>query len=132
MEKGKKKISFKKYILWFWGIVLGGFSLILLLFFIASVGGFGALPTFEELENPQTNIATEVISTDGKTIGKYATENRTPIKYKELPENLKVLFRSVAMMVPDREIIIRVKLCAVGYSRFSELAKKFRVLYTSS
>ena len=30
-------------------------------------------------------------------------------------------------MVPDREI--RVKLCAVGYSRFSELAKKFRVLY---
>ena len=88
MEKGKKKISFKKYILWFWGIVLGGFSLILLLFFIASVGGFGALPTFEELENPQTNIATEVISTDGKTIGKYATENRTPINYKELPENL--------------------------------------------
>jgi penicillin-binding protein 1A len=88
MKKEAKKKSFKKYILWFWGIVLGGFSLILLLFFIASVGGFGALPTFEELENPQTNIATEVISTDGKTIGKYATENRTPINYKELPENL--------------------------------------------
>ena len=88
MKKKEKKISFKKYILWFWGIVLGGFSSILLLFFIASIGGFGALPTFEELENPQTNIATEVISTDGKTIGKYATENRTPINYKELPENL--------------------------------------------
>ncbi|WP_298767315.1 transglycosylase domain-containing protein [uncultured Polaribacter sp.] len=80
--------SFKKYLKWFWGLVLGGFALILLLFLIASVGGFGALPTFEELENPQTNLATEVISADGKTIGKYATENRTPIHFNELPDNL--------------------------------------------
>lgn len=49
---------------------------------------FDALPSFEELENPQTNLATEVISIDGKTIGKYATENRTPITFKELPTNL--------------------------------------------
>lgn len=84
----KKTTNFKKYLLWFWGILLGGFSLLILLFFIASIGGFGALPTFEELENPQTNVATEVISADGVTIGKYATENRTPITYKELPQNL--------------------------------------------
>ncbi len=84
----KKQVSYKKYILIFWGVILTGFISVALLFFITSIGGFGPLPTFEELENPQTNLATEVISADGVTIGKYATENRTPIKFKELPENL--------------------------------------------
>ena len=84
----KKNINLKKYIIWFWSLTLGGLFIIVLLFFTASIGGFGALPTFEELENPQTNLATEVISADGVTIGKYATENRTPIKFKELPTNL--------------------------------------------
>ena len=84
----KVTTNFKKYLLWFWGIVIGGILLIFVLFYITSTGTFGALPTFEELENPQTNLATEVISSDGVTIGKYAKENRTPVKFKELPENL--------------------------------------------
>ena len=80
--------NFKKYLILFWGIILVVFLIIFLLFYTTSTGGFGALPTFEELENPQTNLATEVISIDGKTIGKYAKENRTPIKFKELSTNL--------------------------------------------
>ena len=84
----EKKTSFKKFIIWFWALILGGVLILAGLFFTASVGGFGALPTFEELENPQTNIATEVISSDGVTIGKYATENRTPVHFNELPQNL--------------------------------------------
>jgi penicillin-binding protein 1A len=85
----KKKVkNFTKYIIGFWGISLGTFSLIILLFLSASWGGLGALPTFEELENPENNLATEVISSDGKTLGKYATENRTPIKFKDLPQNI--------------------------------------------
>ena len=84
----KETTNFKKYLILFWGLILGGFLIIVLLFFTASAGGFGALPTFEELENPQTNLATEVISADGVTIGKYAKENRTPVKFSELPENL--------------------------------------------
>ena len=84
----KVTTNFKKYLLWFWGIVIGGILLIFVLFYITSTGTFGALPTFEELENPQTNLATEVISSDGVTIGKYAKENRTPVNFKELPENL--------------------------------------------
>ncbi len=80
--------SYRKYILWFWGIILGGLLTFIALFFVASIGGLGILPTFEELENPENNLATEVISVDGVTIGKYAKENRTPIKYKELAQNL--------------------------------------------
>ena len=83
----KKTTDFKKYIKWFWGIIIGGFAFVLLLFLLASWGVFGALPTFEELENPQNNLATEIISFDGKTLGKYAYENRTPIKLKELLKN---------------------------------------------
>ncbi|MEE9406891.1 MAG: transglycosylase domain-containing protein [Polaribacter sp.] len=88
MKTKKKTTGFKKYIKWFWGIVLGGFSILVLLFLFTSWGFLGALPTFEELENPETNLATEVISIDGKTIGKYATENRTPIHYKKLSMHL--------------------------------------------
>ena len=84
----KKTTSFKKYLKWFWGIILGGFTLVLILFLYTAWDPLDTLPSFEELENPQTNLATEVISIDGKTIGKYAKENRTPIKFKELSTNL--------------------------------------------
>jgi penicillin-binding protein 1A len=84
----KKATNFRKYIKWFWGIIIGGFLSILLLFLLASWGVFGALPTFEELENPDSNLATEIISSDGKTLGTYARENRKPIQFKELPDNL--------------------------------------------
>ncbi|PQJ77143.1 penicillin-binding protein 1A [Polaribacter glomeratus] len=84
----KEKTSFKKYVLWFWGITLGGFTIIIFTFLFASWGFLGTLPTFKDLENPESNLATEVISADGVTIGKYAKENRTPIKFNELPDNL--------------------------------------------
>lgn len=87
-KKSTKKTSFKKFILWFWGLFLGGILIAILLFLMAGWGVFGKMPTFEELENPETNLATEVFSSDGKTLGKYYNENRTPVKYEDLPDNL--------------------------------------------
>ena len=87
-KKETASTNFSKYIKWFWVTILGGTAMVILLFLFASWGFYGALPTFEELENPEHNLATEVISIDGKTMGKYFKENRTPVKYKDLPKSL--------------------------------------------
>ena len=68
-KKSTNKTSFKKFILWFWGLFLGGVLIVILLFLMAGWGVFGKMPTFEELENPETNLATEVFSSDGKASG---------------------------------------------------------------
>lgn len=54
----------------------------------ASMGWFGDLPDIEEIEHPENNFATQVISYDGKVLGKYFLENRTPVDYNELSPNL--------------------------------------------
>ena len=47
------------------------------------------MPDHTVLENPRTNLASEIISSDGKTLGKfYFNDNRTPVDYKELPQHL--------------------------------------------
>ena len=88
MSKKITKTTSSKYTKWIWRIFFGGLLFLTSLFLLASIGVFGILPTFEELENPESNLATEVISIDGKTIGKYYRENRTPVRFSELPKNL--------------------------------------------
>ncbi|MCJ7465478.1 MAG: transglycosylase domain-containing protein [Maribacter sp.] len=78
-----------KFIKWFWILFCAGIASIVLVFLLASWGAFGELPTFETLENPQTNLASEIISSDNQTLGKfYLDDNRTPIKFKDIPQNL--------------------------------------------
>lgn len=72
----------------FWKLFFYGLGVMALFFILASWGFFGNMPSFEELENPESNLATEIISSDGITIGKFYNENRTPIKYQDLPPSL--------------------------------------------
>jgi len=54
----------------------------------ASMGWFGPLPSFEELENPQQNLATEIYASDGVLLGKFFYENRSPVTYDQLSPHL--------------------------------------------
>lgn len=72
----------------FWRLFFYGFASVFLFFLFASWGLFGAMPSFDDLENPESNLATEIISSDGVTLGKFYNENRTAINYKDLPKSL--------------------------------------------
>jgi penicillin-binding protein 1A len=88
-KKKPKTTSFKPFIKAFWILFFGGVLALALVFLLASWGVFGEMPTFERLENPQTNLATEIISSDGETLGKFFLEdNRTDVPYSDLPQNL--------------------------------------------
>ncbi len=88
-KKANKKTNFSKQKRWFWLLFLCGISLIPVIFLLASFGAFGFMPDHTALENPRTNLATEVISSDGVTLGKfYYEDNRTPVSFKELPKHL--------------------------------------------
>jgi penicillin-binding protein 1A len=78
----------KRHIKTFWMIFGGGVLLMFLVFLLASWGIFGKLPDISEYENPEKNLATQVISEDGKVIGKFFKENRTPVEFEDLPDHL--------------------------------------------
>ena len=72
-----------------WLIFLTPISLIIFLFYYASTEGFGDMPDLEVLENPKTNLASEIFTSDGKTLAKYYfNDNRTPVTFDELPTHL--------------------------------------------
>lgn len=83
-----KKENFSPYVKKFWKLFFYCFGGVILFFLFASWGLFGSMPSFDELENPNSNVATEIISSDGITIGKFYLENRTPVKFAELPDHL--------------------------------------------
>ncbi|MFL2568416.1 MAG: transglycosylase domain-containing protein, partial [Flavobacteriales bacterium] len=76
----------RKKVIFIWLIILSPFILVFSLVSLASFEFFGPLPTFDQLENPQNNLATEIISADSVVIGKYFFENRTSAVREDIPE----------------------------------------------
>ena len=92
MRKNKKRIKkriYRKPILFIWGIFLIGVLCLFFLFGGAAFGLFGPMPDLRQLENPRTNLASQIISSDGEILGKYyLKDNRTPISFDQLPTNM--------------------------------------------
>ena len=73
-----------KLIKWLWGGFIAIVSVVTLLLVLTAVGAFGRMPSFEELENPKSNLATEVYAADGKVIGSFFVQNRSYVQYADL------------------------------------------------
>ena len=80
-----------KTINYLWKAFLGGLVFFVLFVWMVSLnflGLFGTLPDFKALENPDSQLASELYSADGLLLGTFARENRSPVSYEELAPNL--------------------------------------------
>ena len=86
----KNNHTYRKYLLIFWGLYAGGLTLIVLLFFLISQGKLGLMPSFSDLENPEINQASQIISNDGVVLGQYfdQDDNRVNVTHAEISPNL--------------------------------------------
>lgn len=80
----KKNRSFRFWIIAFWLVIFIPIGIFAGLIYGTAHEWFGELPSFEELENPKSNLASEVFTSDGKVLGKYFYQNRTNVNFEDI------------------------------------------------
>ena len=84
-----KSGTYQRSVKIFWVVFSIGVFSFVSIFLAAGFGLLGKMPEFRQLENPKTNLATQIYSSDNKVIGKfYFNDNRTPLYYEEIPKSL--------------------------------------------
>ena len=76
----------KKITKWFWILFIT--PILLVIGLIAAVWAFADIPSFEDLENPESKLATQVIAEEGEVLTTFHIENRSFVTYDELSQNL--------------------------------------------
>ena len=85
----KMKTWYKPFLIWFWSLFVGGILLVWLVLWLITRGVLGYLPPLEELQNPKNTFASEIISSDMQSLGRYYRyENRVGVQYTDLSPNL--------------------------------------------
>ena len=83
-----------KIIKWAWYVVMVPMGLLFAMLLLTSLGLFGRMPSFEELENPKSNLSTEVYSEEGKVLGTFFVQNRSYVQYDDLfPQDQSLVIR---------------------------------------
>ena len=84
MERNSFFKNKKQIVRLMWLVVMVPVALGFLMLTLAALGAFGRMPSFEELENPKSNLATEIYGDDGHVIGTFFVQNRSYVQYEEL------------------------------------------------
>ena len=84
MATQKRGTVSAKTIRWIWLICFAPVVLVVVMMTLAATGAFGRMPSFEELENPKSNLATEIYSEDGKVLSTFFIQNRSYVQYADL------------------------------------------------
>lgn len=85
-DLSREEMSYYNRLFWKWVLAIFGFCMLLILG--TGIGLFGALPSFRDLENPKSNLATEVISSDNVVLGTYYVQNRSNVNYNQISPNV--------------------------------------------
>ncbi|MDC0614561.1 transglycosylase domain-containing protein [Schleiferiaceae bacterium] len=83
-ETEKKKRNYRKQIIWTVVVLTGPVWGLTVLLSLTSMGVFSELPNIAQIANPDTKLATEIITEDGETLGTFFRENRTAATFDEL------------------------------------------------
>jgi penicillin-binding protein 1A len=83
-----KSSKIKQILFFIWIVVFAPFLFLVGFISLVAMGYLGELPTFEELENPNSMLASEIYSSDMQSLGKYFKENRVNVHYNDLSPNL--------------------------------------------
>src|SRR5690606_9278879 len=78
----------KRYNRYFWNCVIGVVAFVALIIVATGFGLFGELPSFRDLENPKSNLASVIYAEDKTELGTYYVQNRSNVRFKDISPNV--------------------------------------------